>query len=70
MNEKVIIHCDKCDSTNVSFEIIPPKPVEVHKTMAQVAKTAEQHIGSIAVYHYTQYLMTCKDCGHSVRYTE
>ena len=70
MNERVIIHCDKCDSTNVKYTIIPPKTVTVHKTMTQVAKKADEHFGSLAVYRYIQYSMRCEDCGYELEYTE
>ena len=70
MNEKTIIHCDKCNSTDILHGIIQPEPVEVHKTMSEMVNKTGQHFGVPAVYYYTQYSMTCKDCGHQARYSE
>jgi uncharacterized Zn finger protein len=67
-NEKIIIHCDKCDSTDVLNEAIKTKPFEVHKTMSEIASTANQPKMSYDVFYYTDYRMVCKDCGHIVRY--
>lgn len=68
MAEKVIIHCDKCDSTDVLHEQVKGPPIEVHKTMTEMAQQSKINITN-ALYIYTPYRMVCKDCGHIVKYS-
>jgi hypothetical protein len=68
MNCINIIHCDKCDSTNVLHEQVVLKPQEVHVTMTQMAEEEKKPKMSYDVYYYTRYKMICKDCGHIVEY--
>ena len=68
MIEKLIIHCDKCDSTNVLHEQVMAKPTEVHKTMSDVVNSAREPLFVGEVHYYTRYNMICKDCWHIVEY--
>lgn len=68
MSEILIIHCDKCDSTNVLYEMVVAKPPEVHKTMQQVVEDSKKAQIHYDVYYCTRYKMICKDCGHIVEY--
>lgn len=68
MSDKIIIHCDKCDSTEVLHEqIVYPKP-EQHKTMTQIVEMTKINY-THDVYVYTNYRMVCKSCGHIVKYS-
>jgi predicted nucleic-acid-binding Zn-ribbon protein len=68
MSENLIIHCDKCDSTNVLHEQDMVKPQDVHKKMSEVASDSKKMNMIHDVYYYTHYRMVCKECGHIVRY--
>lgn len=68
MSTKIIIHCDKCDSTEVLHEQIPPVIQEEHKTMQQIVDGSKMLQMSYDVYCYTHYRMVCKSCGHIVTY--
>jgi len=68
MTENLIIHCDKCDSTNVLHEQETSKPVDVHKKMSDVASGASSFNTCHSVYYYRNFKMICKDCGHIVTY--
>lgn len=63
-----IIHCDKCDSTNVLHEEVKTKPQEIHLTMTEMVKENSRPKMTHSVYYYTRYKMICKDCGHIVEY--
>lgn len=63
-----IIHCDKCDSTNVLHEKVTVKPQEVHLTMSEMVKENSGPKMTYDVYHYTRYKMICKDCGYILEY--
>lgn len=63
-----IIHCDKCDSTNVLHEEVRAKPQEFHLTMTQMVEESKKPNISYDVYYYTRYKMICKDCGCIVEY--
>jgi hypothetical protein len=67
MNEKIIIHCDACDSTSVLHEEITGPPQEVHMTMTERANKSSMTI-TYDTYIYSHYRMVCKDCGHIVKY--
>ena len=69
MSEKIIIHCDKCESTDVLHELVTAPPQEVHKTMTEMAKDNSKPRISYDVYIYKNYRMVCKECGHIVRYS-
>jgi hypothetical protein len=69
MNERTIIHCDECDSTEVLHERVVAPPADVHLTMSEVVAKAKVPRTVHAVYHYTEYRMVCKGCGHIVRYS-
>ena len=70
MSELTIIHCDKCDSTNVLHEQVKTKPQEFHMTMSEMVEKAKKPSMSYDVYYYTRYKMICKDCGHIVEYQQ
>ncbi len=63
-----IIHCDKCDSTDVLHEEVRNKPVENHYTMTEFATKQKSMSADYDVYIYTNYRIICKQCGHIVRY--
>ena len=63
-----IIHCDKCNSSEVLHEIIVPPPEYEHLTMSEIVTRSKTVAWTHDVYYYTQYRMVCKDCGHIVRY--
>lgn len=63
-----VIHCDKCDSTEVLHEVVVPKPEYEHLTMSDIVTRTNTSSWTHGAYHYTQYRMICKDCGHIVRY--
>lgn len=69
MYSEVIIHCDRCDSTDVLHEEIVHVAPPQHKTMTEIV--AESRAASIThdVYHIPQYRMVCKACGHIVKYS-
>ena len=68
MNEKIIIHCDACDSTDVLHEQIIIPPPEKHLTMTEMANMAKKEVITYDSYIYSHYRMVCKDCGHIVQY--
>lgn len=69
MSDKIIIHCDKCDSTEVLHEqIFYPQP-DQHLTMTQMAEVSKMGHVSHSVYIHTNYRMVCKSCGHIVKYS-
>ena len=68
MNEKIVIHCDKCDSTDVMHELVTLPPREVNLTMTEMTKKMSIGSSTHDVYIYRNYRMVCKDCGHIVRY--
>ena len=68
MNTRVIIHCDKCNSTDVLHEEMPVVLPEEHKTMTQIANNSKNMSMTHDVYYYTNYRMICKSCGHIVKY--
>ena len=68
MTITTIIHCDKCDSTDVIHEVVE-KPVEEHKTMTEIINDSRTLKAIPAVYVYTNYRMVCKSCGHIVTYS-
>lgn len=68
MSTKIIIHCDKCDSTEVLHEQIPVDIQEEHKTMQQIVDSSKKPEMSYDVYWHTHYRMVCKSCGHIVTY--
>ena len=63
-----IIHCDKCDSTDTLHEVVPAKPQEIHSTMTEFVEKQKSMTATYDVYHYTNYRIICKNCGHIVRY--
>jgi uncharacterized Zn finger protein len=68
MNEKIIIHCDACNGTDVLHEQITRPPQEEHLTMTEMANRPKTTI-TYDVYIYTHYRMVCKACGHIVKYS-
>lgn len=68
MTDTLIIHCDKCNSPDVLHEEIVSPPQVVHKTMSEVAAPKTNLTFTNCVYHYRQFRLVCKECGHIVRY--
>ena len=64
----LVIHCDKCDSTDVLHEEIRHKPPEEHKTMSQIVEDSKKPSISYGMLYYTHYRMVCKNCGYIVKY--
>jgi len=69
MNEITIIHCDKCDGTEVIHERVVAPPSTVHLKMSEVVVKAKVPQTVHAVYYHTEYRMVCKGCGNIVRYS-
>lgn len=69
MTINLIIHCDKCDSTEVLHEEIEFKPQDEHKTMTQVVERNSSFHSTCDVYCSKNYRMVCKSCGHIVKYS-
>jgi DNA-directed RNA polymerase subunit M/transcription elongation factor TFIIS len=65
---KEIIHCDKCDSDNVLHERKREPVQENHRTMTEVVEQSKKMQMVHAVYHYTYWVLLCKDCGHRLEY--
>jgi predicted nucleic-acid-binding Zn-ribbon protein len=63
-----IIHCDKCNSTDVLHEQIVEKPFEEHLTMTEVVSESKKLNSVHDVYVYTHYRMVCKNCGYILKY--
>jgi len=68
MSEKIIIHCDKCDSIDVLHELVASPPQEVNMTMTEMAGRSKIRT-TYDVYVYKNYRMVCKTCGYIVRYS-
>ena len=67
MSEKIIIHCDACNSTSVLHEQIIAPPQENRLTMTEMANRPKTTT-TYDAYIYGHYRMVCKDCGHIVKY--
>ena len=69
MTQKTIIHCDKCDSTNVIHEQVVFKPQELHKKMTEIVEESKNSKTTFDVYYFTNtYKMICKDCAYFLEY--
>ena len=65
---KTVIHCDKCNSDNVLHELKATPVQEEHYTMSEFIEQKSKPSMQYAVYHYTHYILLCKDCGHKTEY--
>lgn len=65
-----IIQCDKCSGKDVERFEKKGKPIEPEvKTMTDFIKGSSNLICTPAIYHYTTWVLLCKDCGHRIEYT-
>lgn len=67
--QQTIIHCDRCDSTEVLHEALPQESQVTHRTMAQVKEASTRPPVTFTVYYPTTYRMVCKACGFISTYT-
>lgn len=65
---KTIIHCDKCDSTDVLHELKRQPVQEEHKTMSEVMEASKKMQTTHGVYYYAYWILLCKACGHRLEY--
>ena len=68
MSEITVIVCDACGGNHVQHYTKPSVPTIVERSMSEIANNAKTTMGVPAVYIYTQYILHCADCGHTVKY--
>lgn len=65
---KTIIHCDKCDSTDVLHEPKRERVQEIHTTMSNLIEQSKKMQTAHGAYYYTYWILLCKACGHRLEY--